>query len=1214
MYLQYSTSAQGYIAEGIEKLGEHYGVKVATSNVRIRFHFPTMLVEMSDLELQLPDSPISLFSSDFLYLRMDLPQSFMQRKVVFSEADFYRSSVTIHLDENGRPEFPDMLSTTPDSGFESQRVSVLFRDSTFTFVNHANLTLGLRNVDLTMEANKENMQLKLRSGRSETFAEMHLTAKIKFRSDRIAGDFHIETQELDLGSWGDFFAFNKLGRGVASGAFWGVLDEGSLSSLTGKLELQDYQGSLGADEKLFGMVKADELFPLNLETEFSWTGTQNASKLQVAKLFLFSPTVQIKQGTFSLQHSRALVAESHLRFVVPDIDDKTNRYVSKIFREYFAPSSLTVAFSRNSIRAAALFHHDPVPETVSQDSALFAQLLLPPSFLATPTLTRFGITMEAEELRVSDARTFELPGHLRDFSGSLHLAPSSSGLMVLSRIDSATIAGGQLQGDFFGTFGEQEPVIHTFLEMRSVSLTAVRGLLPFKLMEPTLQDWFKESLLSGLAEHATLGLSGPLHAFPFAEGGGHFFANIQVNDGRIRYRKRLAPVTHIVGEVRFAGKKLTVDAHQARFYGLLSTKVRVEIPDLARPVVKVRLQATSDLAQMLDYLSATGGLAVGKVPRFLLEGAGSITLAVDAPLAQSVAESLRLEGMVRFADARLQLPEQDWEFDAVNGTLHFDADGPRKGQFTTRLAGQRLVVEVARQARNFEIQVRGNLSSEYLVARYLPAFQGHVSGVSHWDINVQIPAQSEKWSEQGILADLRSGLVGSTFELPAPLAKKAAEKREFTMRIIHKNTRMELQPKLRNIAAAHYVSERLPLSNTVNLSARFLQPVDVLAWSRWLPEGASSPTIVGDVRVQLSFAAVQLGSTQTGELWFGAHTDKVQRIRMNVRSDWLQGRALIPRSPDAIGHIKLDKLFLSSEMFSGPGAGTSMNSFSRLPLVKAYVKSLKFGDLELTSVATTFQVTDTGVEVSRFSADLPEARGSLDLAGDWKVQKARQKTRLQLRVKAQNFGSLLSKKEQNTALEKGAGYFHVELAWPGSPGDFSLEKAVGSANVELRKGTLKQVDPSISKLFGLLNLSVLLRRLSLDFSDLLEKGLPFDKLSGNFTFRDRKMDTRQLLVNSPTMQIKMEGQTDIGEELYDLNIEVVPNLSGSLPVAAALVGGPLVGGLVFLGEKIVRLGKKLDEVLILHYRLEGKWSEPKIKFVKAPIMKKLNILNILKIR
>ncbi len=1207
LYLQYSTTAQKYVAAAVEQLSELYGVEVETSNVKFRFHFPALFVEMSDLKVKLPNSSNTLFDSDFLHLQMDLYESVVQSEPVFSEVDFYRSSVTIRLDENGRPEFLAMLPATVRTGSENHRTSVRFRNSSFTLINHNNATLVLTNADLAVMVEKENVQLELWSTHAESFAEIRVLANGSLQSGRLAdGSFYIETRELFLEAWGDFFAFNKLGQGMVTGALWGALDEGSLSSLTGKLELQDYQGGFGNDGEFSGIDKAGELFPLKLETEFSWTGTQGTSELQLSRLFLFSPAGEIKQGNFSLRHESTAKPESHLYFSIPDIDEKSNRYMSKIFREQSTPSSLTVAFSGNSIRAAAVFSHELLPEAAAQNSVSPARLLLPPSLLATPRLTHFGVAMEAKELSIPDLSTFELPILVRNFSGSLHLTLSSSGLMVLSHIDSAAIAGGQLRGDFFGTFGEEEPVIHAFLEMQSVSLTEVRGLLPLKLMNPKLQDWLKGTLLSGVAEHAALGLSGPLRASFFGEGGGNFFANIKVNNGQIRYHEALAPVTHIVGEVKFEGRQLTVVASQARFYGLQSTEVRIEVPDLAHPVIKVRVRAAGDLEQLPDYLSASAASAMAKVPRFLLTGAGDITVAVDAPLVRDAKSPLRVNGRVHFDNARLQLPEQDWDFDAVNGTLHFDEGGFREGKFGAHLAGQQLAVEMFREAGNFKIQAQGKLSSEYLASRYLPKFQDRISGASNWDIQLLIPGSEEARFKQGMIFDLRSELVGSSFDLPAPLTKEVTEKRELTARFIRKNSGMEVRAKLKGIADVHYVMDSLPLPNKVSVSAKFLQAVDVLAWSHYWPENTVSSAFSGDSSVELSFAALQLGSTQTGKLWFGLETGKAQNIRMNVRSDWLQGRVLMPRAPNATGHINLDRLFLSPEMFPHADASTHVNRFPQLPKIKASVKSLRFGDLRFASVDTIFQLTGAGVNVSRFSAGLPKTKGRLQLSGDWKVGK---KTRMKLLVKSQSFGSLLPQKKQEAVLENGSGHVLVDFSWPGSPGDFDFGKIVGSANIALKDGTLQQVDPSAGKIFGLLNLSLLLQRLSLDFSDLLSKGLSFDKLFGEFSFQGGEMHTKRLLINSSVMDIKVLGKTDIVKELYDLNIEVVPNLSGNLPVAAALVGGPLVGGLVFLGEKIIRLGKTLDKILILEYHMGGKWDKPEIKFVKAPVVKKLNILN-----
>ena len=68
---------------------------------------------------------------------------------------------------------------------------------------------------------------------------------------------------------------------------------------------------------------------------------------------------------------------------------------------------------------------------------------------------------------------------------------------------------------------------------------------------------------------------------------------------------------------------------------------------------------------------------------------------------------------------------------------------------------------------------------------------------------------------------------------------------------------------------------------------------------------------------------------------------------------------------------------------------------------------------------------------------------------------------------------------------------------------------------------------------GLLSVTALPRRLSLDFTDVFGKGLAFDKIEGDFTLSDGNAYTSNLIMDGPAAGVRISGRVGIEAEDYD---------------------------------------------------------------------------------
>ena len=167
--------------------------------------------------------------------------------------------------------------------------------------------------------------------------------------------------------------------------------------------------------------------------------------------------------------------------------------------------------------------------------------------------------------------------------------------------------------------------------------------------------------------------------------------------------------------------------------------------------------------------------------------------------------------------------------------------------------------------------------------------------------------------------------------------------------------------------------------------------------------------------------------------------------------------------------------------------------------------------------------------------------------------------------------------------------------------NLSVDKLDGELDMRIGKGQFLDISPKAGRLFGLLSLQTLPRRLVLDFTDIFNEGFTFDSIEGNFSIEQGHAYTNNLEMTGPSMNIMVSGRTGLVTEDYDQVATVTPKVSDSLPVASALFGpiGVGVGAVIYLaGELFESIPKKIDKILRIQYSITGSWDDPNIEKIK----------------
>jgi uncharacterized protein YhdP len=208
-------------------------------------------------------------------------------------------------------------------------------------------------------------------------------------------------------------------------------------------------------------------------------------------------------------------------------------------------------------------------------------------------------------------------------------------------------------------------------------------------------------------------------------------------------------------------------------------------------------------------------------------------------------------------------------------------------------------------------------------------------------------------------------------------------------------------------------------------------------------------------------------------------------------------------------------------------------------------------------------------------------------------------TSIKLNMQTDSLGKLLKTLGFNPDMKEAPATIDANLVWSGNPRQFNKTDVTGQLDLRIGKGRLLKVNPGLGRILGLLNVSALTRRLTMDFSDTFKKGFSFDKAEGAFNLDRGDAYTNDFIIEGPAGSIEITGRTGLVNQDFDQLVTINPAISTTIPVAGALAGGPAVGVALVLAQKV--FGKAVDKVSTSKYTVTGSWDNPSIE--------KLNINN-----
>ncbi|MBD9485464.1 TIGR02099 family protein [Pseudomonas sp. PDM14] len=324
---------------------------------------------------------------------------------------------------------------------------------------------------------------------------------------------------------------------------------------------------------------------------------------------------------------------------------------------------------------------------------------------------------------------------------------------------------------------------------------------------------------------------------------------------------------------------------------------------------------------------------------------------------------------------------------------------------------------------------------------------------------------------------------------------------------------------------------------------------------------------------------------------------------LDLDSSLLQGNVLLPDAKAAPIVVNLQRLSFpparppSEEQ--APDEPDPLASFDprQVPAVDVRIDRVLQGDQLLGAWSLKARPNANGVAFSELSIDLKGLL--LKGSGGWEGAPGSTTSWYKGRMEGKDLSNVLL--AWHFAPSATSKRFRVDAdgRWPGSPAWFSLKRFSGSLDASLRDGQFVEVQGSATALrvFGLLNFNSIGRRLRLDFSDLLGKGLSYDQVKGVLVANNGVFVTRDpIKMEGPSTGLELDGTLDMVKDRIDAELLVTLPVTNNLPLAALIVGAPAIGGALFVVDKL--LGDRVARFASVQYKVEGTMKNPEITFDK----------------
>jgi uncharacterized protein (TIGR02099 family) len=757
--------------------------------------------------------------------------------------------------------------------------------------------------------------------------------------------------------------------------------------------------------------------------------------------------------------------------------------------------------------------------------------------------------------------------------------------------------------------------------IEAINVTQLPKLYPSELMGVATKNYLIDSLQQGLIKNAQVLWHGSVNDFPFEQGQGIFQAQVKVLNGKLKFSPQWPALTNFDVNLLFENKSLTMTSQKGLLLDVELEDLSAKIPQLeTNAVLTIDADAQANGQQVTDLmlqsnLADTLGKTLQKVK---VSGALKTQLNLTIPLS---GEELVVKGKVFLTDNNVELPNLNILLQQTNGTVSFINNKITARDLNAQLLQQPIRLELTGEQEDkgyqTDINIKGNWEVTPLLESYSAGFAKYLSGSSNWtaDIALTLPTQGFQYSAQ-IFSDLNQ--ISSA--LPAPFAKTIkqslpllvtsqgneqasaikvtlGQEVEFNGNLPHED--MQFSRAHLAIGQSDLMGMGLGFSVSANM-----HELDAAPWYNVinslisdLPDNNDKPLLEAPKRIFINadsaliasqrFTGLEMVAKNTNDSWLFDINAKETRMEVVLYKDWLNKGVAI--NADFIELTKWQNTQSDNNATQSSASIDFAANIDTLPPVSFSCTRCSILENNLGKIDFNLSRSATGMKIDQLR--LNNTHGLFYGSGDWFLNNDQSITHLKGEFSSSDFGAFLKGFNLDSGIKDSKTSSTFDLSWKQAPYEFNFDTLNGQIEWRLSDGYLTEVSDQGSRIFSLLSLDSLVRKLQLDFRDIFAKGFFYDEINGSFQLENGIAYTQDTLVDGGAGEISMHGYTDLNAQQLNYQIEFTPNVTSSLPVIVAWMVNPATALAALALDQMLTSAKVISNI---KFSLTGPLDDPQL--------------------
>ena len=177
------------------------------------------------------------------------------------------------------------------------------------------------------------------------------------------------------------------------------------------------------------------------------------------------------------------------------------------------------------------------------------------------------------------------------------------------------------------------------------------------------------------------------------------------------------------------------------------------------------------------------------------------------------------------------------------------------------------------------------------------------------------------------------------------------------------------------------------------------------------------------------------------------------------------------------------------------------------------------------------------------------------MSGWWALNGDKSHSSLTVDIEGENNSELMERFGITSGIQKAPFELEGQLNWDGSPWGIKMDTLDGNVKTKFGKGIISDVSGA-ARLLGLFSLDSIIRKMQLDFSDVFDKGMAFNSITGTGKIQNGIFLTNDLNMDAVAGEMKIKGIANLNTRLVDAEVNFTPDITSGIPVLTAFAVTP----------------------------------------------------------